>query len=217
MMTVRAHHSRQELLERANRETRPKVARRIQILADAQKGLEGAEIAEHLGVSLSTVERWVRRYNAEGIEGLADRPRPGAPTKLPRDQEAAFCERLDAGASDDDPVSVLHGPQIRHILEHEFGASYSLPGVYDLLHRLGYSWLCPRPRHEQADPAAQEAFKKTSTSGSMRSGRSTRTSGSRCGSRTRPASASTGPTPGSGPAPAAGRGPSDSRSTTMST
>ena len=160
MLTVTEHHPREELLNRANRETRPNVARRIQIVADAQKGDEGAEIADRTGFSLSAVERWVARYNAEGIEGLADRPRPGPPPKLPREQEEAFCARLDAGATEEDPVSVLHGPEIQHILEQEFGARYSLSGVYDLLHRLGYSWLCPRPRHEHADPEAQEAFKK---------------------------------------------------------
>ena len=76
-MTVTEHQSRRDLLKRANRETRPKVARRIQMAADAQKGDEGAKIADRMGGSQSTVERWVARYNAEGIEGLADRPRPG--------------------------------------------------------------------------------------------------------------------------------------------
>ena len=46
------------------------------------------------------------------------------------------------------------------ILEREFGISYTLDGAYDLLHRLGYSCLKPRPRHERADPAAVEAFKR---------------------------------------------------------
>lgn len=160
-MTVIEHHSHRELLERARRETRPRVARRIQMVADAQSGETCARIADRVSESSRTIRRWIQRYNAEGIEGLADRPRPGQPTKLPRAQEEAFCARLDAGATEDDPVSVLHGPEIRHILEAEFGASYSLSGVYDLLHRLGYSWLCPRPRHEHAAPEAREAFKKT--------------------------------------------------------
>jgi hypothetical protein len=29
-----------------------------------------------------------------------------------------------------------------------------------LLHRLGYSYLRPRPRHRRADPQAQEAFRR---------------------------------------------------------
>jgi len=32
--------------------------------------------------------------------------------------------------------------------------------MYDLLHRLGYSSLMPRPQHEQANPEVQEFFKE---------------------------------------------------------
>ena len=46
------------------------------------------------------------------------------------------------------------------ILEREFGVKYSLDGAYDLLERLGYSCLAPRPRHEKNDPAAVAQFKE---------------------------------------------------------
>ncbi|MFC1781069.1 transposase [Planctomycetota bacterium] len=53
-------------------------------------------------------------------------------------------------------VSLRYNPWVRdtyqRLLEREFGVVYSLWGVYDLLHRLGYSCLCPRPQHEKADP-----------------------------------------------------------------
>jgi transposase len=34
-----------------------------------------------------TVRRWLKRYLNEGIEGLQDRPRPGAPSKITREYE----------------------------------------------------------------------------------------------------------------------------------
>ena len=37
----------------------------------------------------------------------------------------------------------------------------SLPAVYWLLHRLGYSYLRPRPRHRKADPEAIKEFKRS--------------------------------------------------------
>jgi hypothetical protein len=37
---------------------------------------------------------------------------------------------------------------------------YSPDGAYDLLERLGYSCLTPRPRHERADPAAIADFQQ---------------------------------------------------------
>jgi transposase len=85
---------------------------------------------------------------------------PGRPTKLPRDREAAFKARLDAGpTAADGGVCTLRGRDVVAILEREFGVTYSLDGAYDLLERLGYSCLTPRPAHEKADPAAVADFK----------------------------------------------------------
>jgi transposase len=55
----------------------------------------------------------------------------------------------------------LYGRDIQQILQRDFGVIYTLDGVYKLLHRLGYSCLKPRSRHEKADPRLQETFKKT--------------------------------------------------------
>lgn len=159
-MTIIKHNTTKQLQWLAKRERRPRVARRMQIIAIAQQGRTGAEIAELMGESQRSVQRWVARYNTRGIDGLDDRPRPGRPQTLSRDQQQSFMRRLDAGPARTDAVSVLHGRDIQRILEQEFDAIYTLDGVYKLLHRLGYSWLCPRPQHEHADPQAQEEFKK---------------------------------------------------------
>ena len=71
--------------------------------------------------------------------------------------------RLDAGPTAEDAACTPRGPEVRAILDREFGVLYSLPAVYVLLHRLGYSCLDPRPRHRKADPEAREGFKKKST------------------------------------------------------
>ncbi len=39
-------------------------------------------IAEIVRVSEETVRRWLKRYLAEGVEGLRDAPQPGAPRKV---------------------------------------------------------------------------------------------------------------------------------------
>jgi len=128
-MTVTEHNLIRELPLWAQRERRPKVARRLQLVVMAQKGLQGAEMAALMGESLSTVARWIGRYNAEGIEELADRPRPGKPPTLPRNQEQAFCDRLEAGPTELDAVHVFRGWNIQQILEAKFGATDSLDGV----------------------------------------------------------------------------------------
>jgi transposase len=95
-----------------------------------------------------------------GRAALPDRPHPGRAPILPPAQEARFRERVDAPPHPGDGVGELRGADIRRILDEEFGARYSLSGVYKLLHRLGYSDLMPRPQHPDASPEAQEFFKE---------------------------------------------------------
>jgi transposase len=107
------------------------------------------------------VQDWVYAYrDGGGIDDLLPGKSPGRPTKLPREREAEFKARLDAGPRPGDGVCTLRGKDVVSILEREFGVKYSLDGAYDLLGRLGYSCLTPRPRHEKNDPAAVAGFKE---------------------------------------------------------
>lgn len=108
------------------------------------------------------IKQWVAKYNAGDIEALKDSPRCGAPTKLLEKQQDAFCKLIEAGPTKKDQVSVLNGPAVTKILGQEFGVSYSLWGIYSLLHRLRFSCLCPRPQYEKVDSQGQEDFKNFS-------------------------------------------------------
>jgi transposase len=55
------------------------LAKRARIVLLASEGVRNAEIAERLGVSRPTVNRWRARYVEGGIDALADEDRPGRP------------------------------------------------------------------------------------------------------------------------------------------
>ena len=162
-MNVKLHHTTKQLKTLYRTEKIARLAQRIQGVYLASKGLTCPQIMNITGAARRTIQQWVHKYNKQGIAGLKDKPRPGTPTKLPRKKERKFRKRIEIGPTKADGVSVLNGPAIRRILEHEFGVLYSRQGLYDLLHRLGYSCLCPRPQHEKANPQLQEEFKKTSS------------------------------------------------------
>ena len=174
-MNVKLHHTSSQLLKMYKTESNLRLARRIHGIYLAYKGHTCPEIMKIIGASRRTIQQWVQKYNDGGIEELKDKPRPGQPTKLPRDMEKQFCQRIASGPSKQDSVYVLNGPAIKRLLEREFGVVYSLWGVYDLLHRLRFSCLCPRPQHEKADPKAQQEFKKTSRRGWTKSRQNIRT------------------------------------------
>lgn len=126
----------------------------------AMDDLEGDDIAERVGRSPRFVDEWVGRYRSGGIGALVPKKQPGRKPKLTAEQEKKLKERLDAGALQSDDVCSLRGKDICKIIEKEFGVVHTLGGIYDVLKRLGYSSLVPRPRHRKNDPLAMAAFEK---------------------------------------------------------
>ncbi len=45
----------------------------------SHRGLFVPAIARQIGVKEATVRRWIERFNAQGLQGLEDQPRPGKP------------------------------------------------------------------------------------------------------------------------------------------
>jgi transposase len=58
------------------------LARRARIVLLAADGAGTNEIVSRTGVSKPTVITWKKRYAAEGIAGLDDRPKPGRPAQV---------------------------------------------------------------------------------------------------------------------------------------
>jgi transposase len=176
------------LQERVAKERDARLRDRCRVVLLALRGLMATQIADKVGCSRRTAQQWVYRYRDEGLDGLRERPRPGQPKKLATASEAGFRRRLEAGPTAADGVCTLRGRDLQRILAEEFGAKYSLQGVYDLLHRLGYSCLKPRPQHRKNDPAVMAAWLADAPLLSRTSGERTSTRKSRSGSRTRRAS-----------------------------
>jgi transposase len=188
-MHVEPHDTPVALSERIRREADARVARRMMAVRLAMLGRTAPQIAPQVLLSERQVYARVARSNVEGAGGLAGRDGRGREGPLSPEQEEALKARLRAGPTRADGACTLRGQDVRRIPAEEFGVVRSRQAAYDLLHRLGFGPLRPRPRHPSADPAAQAAFKKVSRTGSATSPRRTPASVSRSGSRTRPASA----------------------------
>jgi transposase len=65
-------------LYRTTRDARLKTRAPQMILLAAERRMTAAEIAEIVRASEETVRRWLKRYLAEGVEGLRDTPRAQA-------------------------------------------------------------------------------------------------------------------------------------------
>lgn len=105
----------------------------------------------------------VHRYNAEGIDGLANRGGGGAKPRLTPEQMAQFAAWVEAGPEPArDGVVRWRRADLARRIEVEFGIRYHERTVGKHLDKLGFRRLSVRPEHPNADPAAQATFKKTS-------------------------------------------------------
>ena len=70
-----------DCLYRTTRDAQLRTRVHIVLLA-VEKGLIAAEIADIVRADEQTVRRWLKRYQAQGLDGLYDSPRPGGPRKV---------------------------------------------------------------------------------------------------------------------------------------
>jgi hypothetical protein len=62
---------------------KPRLRTRVQmVLLSVEHGLKATAIAPIVRESDDTVLRWLKRYLAEGANGLSDAPMPGRPSKV---------------------------------------------------------------------------------------------------------------------------------------
>lgn len=129
------------------------------ILLAAEKKLVAHEIAELVRADEQTVRRWMKRYLAEGIEGLKDEPRPGAEAKVTAEYE----EKLVAAVrrrprSLGLPFSMWTLQRLVDYLAEETGIRVSDETV--CLHLAVHEIILSRPQHKISSPDPDYEVKK---------------------------------------------------------
>ena len=163
-LSIRTDRSPAELRRLAHHERDGRVSARLLALANALEGIPREEAAREeaarlAGMTGQTLGDWGHRYNAEGGEGLKDRPRSGRPPRLGEGQQAALKALILKGLRRDGwayppPLRFGQAP-LRSRLQRQAQAAQG-PGPVGL----DLPWQKARPLHLKADPKAQERLKK---------------------------------------------------------
>lgn len=151
-------------LRRAARSSRDVAqARRCLAIASVLDGGRRTAAAASAGMQRQTLRDWVHRYNAEGIAGLLDRPRPVRSGLLNAEQRTAFDAIVEAGPDVAvDGVVRWRRVDLKRVVEARFGVVMAERTIGDLLRARGFRHLSVRPRHPNCNEAVQEDFKKPS-------------------------------------------------------
>jgi transposase len=148
-------------LDRLYRTTKvPRLRTRAQmVLLAAEQGLKVPQIARIVRESEATVLRWLKRYRAEGMEGLQDAPRPGRPSPLTetyKDKLLAAVRRRPRSFGL--PFSLWTLQRLVDYLAEQTGIRVSDETVRRALKRAGI--VLSRPQHRISSPDPEYALKK---------------------------------------------------------
>jgi transposase len=160
---LRKDYDAAELRRLAKRSRHNRQTRRLLALAAVYDGRSRADAAQTGGMDRQTLRDWVHRFNAEGPEGLKDRPRPGRQRRLSAAQMKDLAEIVETGPDlASEGVVRWRRIDLKRVIEERFGVVYSERAISDLLARLSFSYMSSRPQHPKQDQRVLDGFKKTS-------------------------------------------------------
>lgn len=162
-LEIAARHSAAELRRLARHERDRRAAMRMIAIAESLDGADRQTAARRGDMSDQALRDAIKRYNAEGIDGLHDRPRAGRPTKLTEAQRSELRAIVVKGPDvEAEGLSAYTRDDLVRIVESKWGVGYDPTSVGRILRGLGLSRQKARPSHPKKDAAAAEAFKKGS-------------------------------------------------------
>jgi transposase len=138
----------------------PRLRTRAQmILLAAEQGLKVPQIAAIVRESEATVGRWLKRYLAEGLEGLQDAPRPGRPAEITAEYRAALLAAVRRRPrSLRLPFSLWTLQRLADYLAERTGVRVSDETVRRALKQAGI--VLSRPQHQISSPDPEYQVKK---------------------------------------------------------
>lgn len=124
------------------------------------------QVADLFGEDRRTVQRWVGRFEAHGLEGLREGERPGRPASLDARQWAALGRDLRRDPSKFGHAAHLwDGKLLSEHLRLHYGLKLGVRQCQRIFGQMGFRLRKPRPQVAPSDPVKVAAFKKTAPAG----------------------------------------------------
>lgn len=158
--SIEVKESLDDLAEQLRQAKTPTAKERLQVLywLKQENAPSISAIAKAVGKHRNTLQSWLSRYRAGGIEAMLEvKPLPGGVRVIPQWAEAALAKRL----GDQNHGFASYGA-VQQWLADTLGIEAEYHAVYQMArYRLQAKLKAVRPQNNKQDHKQQEAFKKT--------------------------------------------------------
>jgi transposase len=156
MKTLKLSTQELEILRSAHRDakrTNASAAYKINAVILLGSGWRLQEVKNALLLDDETLRSYVEKYCEGGITALLATNHKGRTGFLSESEESFLCDELDKNIH-------LTTQSVMEYVKNAFGIQYSMSGMRDLLHRLGYEYKKPKLVPGDPDIEGQEEFIK---------------------------------------------------------
>lgn len=126
-----------------------------------KQGIHDAEVARRVGATRTSVLRWRRRLEQDGMEGLARAKDFGRPRTLTEEQLKELATILKGGTLAVGYATEMWTlPRIAAVIKERFGVELSEPSVWRNLRAMGWSVQRPAKQARQRNEKAIRTWKR---------------------------------------------------------
>jgi transposase len=144
-------NQRKELLRELSKEDKRRYADRIRVILLLDEGETYSDISKFLFLDEGTIANYRRRYKEGGVEGLIIDDYKGKRSYLSESEQSIVVNFLESKVC-------LSTKEIIDYIERKFDISYSVSGITDLLHRIGFTYKKVKAVPGKANRKKQEQF-----------------------------------------------------------
>lgn len=156
-LRVRSMRAEEEQVIAKRARSQTASARLVQRAQIVQLGIQGqtvAQIAGELGLDENTVRKWFKRFNDQGLAGLEDAPRSGAPSRYTAANKARV---LEAALTRPQALGLPYGSwtfeRLAVYVHDQLGLRMKKTRIFEILRDEGLRWRKPESWFgERLDP-----------------------------------------------------------------
>lgn len=124
------------------------------------------QVAELFDEDRRTVQRWIKRFESDGLDGLREGERAGRPASLDARQWTALGRDLRRNPQAFGHTAHLwDGKLLCEHLRQRYGVRLGVRQCQRIFGQMGFRRRLPRPQVAQSDPVKVAAVKKTASPG----------------------------------------------------